>query len=148
MKKLYMAALCIFFITAGLQAEESQLLSAEQLKAKVLEITQAQNQVMLKGSTQADVDKLFALYSDDFVYRHDVYGGNYSKAQLYANTLRLQAMGKYDKTEPRYRILRQIPGYNAVAVERQEVYNGVTKNHLALFEFRADKVIKISEYWK
>ena len=147
MKKLYLAVLCIF-ITADLQATEPQVLSAEQLKEKVVEITQAQNQVMLKGSAQSDVDKLFALYSDDFVYRHDVYGGNYSKAQLYANTIRLQAMGKYDKAEPRYRILRQIPGYNAVAVERQEVHNGVTKNHLAVFEFRADKVIKISEYWQ
>ncbi len=132
----------------SLQAAELQVLSAEQLKAKVAEITQAQNKVMLKGSTRADVDQLFALYSDDFVYRHDVYGGNYSKKQLYDNTLRLQALGKYDKTTPRYRILSQLPGYNAVAVERQEVHQGVTQNHLAVFEFRADKVIKISEYWK
>ena len=132
----------------SLQAAEMQVLSAEQLKAKVAEITQAQNKVMLKGSTRADVDQLFALYSDDFVYRHDVYGGNYSKKQLYDNTLRLQALGKYDKTTPRYRILSQLPGYNAVAVERQEVHQGVTQNHLAVFEFRADKVIKISEYWK
>lgn len=132
----------------SLQAAEMQVLSAEQLKAKVAEITQAQNKVMLKGSTRADVDQLFALYSDDFVYRHDVYGGNYSKKQLYGNTLRLQALGKYDKTAPRYRILSQLPGYNAVAVERQEVHQGVTQNHLAVFEFRADKVIKISEYWK
>lgn len=132
----------------SLQAAELQVLSAEQLKAKVAEITQAQNKVMLKGSTRADVDQLFALYSDDFVYRHDVYGGNYSKKQLYDNTLRLQALGKYDKTAPRYRILSQLPGYNAVAVERQEVHQGVTQNHLAVFEFRADKVIKISEYWK
>ncbi len=132
----------------SLQAAELQVLSAEQLKAKVAEITQAQNKVMLKGSTRADVDQLFALYSDDFVYRHDVYGGNYSKKQLYDNTLRLQALGKYDKTAPRYRILSQLPGYNAVAVERQEVHQGGTQNHLAVFEFRADKVIKISEYWK
>lgn len=132
----------------SLQAAELQVLSAEQLKAKVAEITQAQNKVMLKGSTRADVDQLFALYSDDFVYRHDVYGGNYSKKQLYDNTLRLQALGKYDKNAPRYRILSQLPGHNAVAVERQEVHQGVTQNHLAVFEFRADKVIKISEYWK
>lgn len=84
----------------SLQAAELQVLSAEQLKAKVAEITQAQNKVMLKGSTRADVDQLFALYSDDFVYRHDVYGGNYSKKQLYDNTLRLRALGKYDKTAP------------------------------------------------
>ena len=124
------------------------MLSADELKAKVVEITAAQNQVMLKGSTPADVYKLFSFYSDDFVYRHDVYGGNYSKEQLYANTLRLLAMGKYTATKPRYRIVTQIPGYNGIAVERQEVHKGVVKNHLAVFEFREDKVTKIIEYWK
>lgn len=147
MKKIWLASLC-FLLTASAGAEQLKVLSPEELKAKVVEITAAQNQVMLKGSTQADVDKLFALYSDDFVYRHDAYGGNYSKEQLYTNTLRLLAMGKYDKTEPRYRIISQISGYNGVAVERQEKYKGVVKNHLAVFEFRENKVTKISEYWK
>lgn len=147
MTKFGFMALC-FLLSASAGAAELKVLSAEELKARVVEITTAQNQVMLKGSTQADVDKLFALYSEDFVYRHDAYGGNYSKEELYANTLRLLTIGKYDKTEPRYRILTQIPGHNAVAVERQEVHNGVTQNHLAVFEFRADKVTKISEYWK
>lgn len=147
MKKLYLATLFIFITVTG-RAAEPEALSAEQLMAKVAEITQAQNRVMLKGSVKADVDTLFAFYSEDFIYRHDVYGGNYSKEQLYANTIRLLAMGKYEYPEPRYQILRQIPGHNAVAVERQEVHNGVIQNHLAVFEFRADKVTKISEYWK
>lgn len=74
--------------------------------------------------------------------------GNYSKDELYANTMRLLAMGKSDKTEPRYCIINQIPGYNAIAVERQEVHKAVVKNHLAVFEFRHGKVPKVSEYWK
>lgn len=147
MRNVWLTSLCFLLISA-VSAAELRVLSADELKAKVIEVTAAQNQVMLKGSTAIDVDKLFALYSDDFVYRHDVYGGNYSKKQLYANTLRLQAMGKYDKTAPRYRIISQIPGYNGIAVERQEVHKGVVKNHLAVFEFREDKVIKIIEYWK
>ena len=147
MKKTWLASLC-FLLMANADAAQLKVLSSEELKAKVVEITAAQNQVMLKGSTQADVDKLFSLYSDDFVYRHDAYGGNYSKDELYANTLRLLAMGKYDKTEPRYRIISQIPGYNGIAVERQEVHKGVVENHLAVFEFRENKVTKISEYWK
>jgi len=147
MKKSGFIGIC-FLVMAGTVAAEPVVLSADELKAKIVEITAAQNQVMLQGSTAEDVDKLFALYSDDFVYRHDVYGGNYSKDELYANTMRLLAMGKYDKTEPRYRIINQIPGYNAIAVERQEVHKGVTKNHLAVFEFRQGKVTKIIEYWK
>jgi hypothetical protein len=147
MKRIWLAGVC-FLMMANADAVQLKVLSPEELKAKVVEITAAQNQVMLQGSTQADVDKLFALYSDDFVYRHDAYGGNYSKDELYTNTLRLLAMGKYDKTEPRYRIISQIPGYNGIAVERQEVHKGVVKNHLAVFEFRENKVTKISEYWK
>lgn len=147
MKKSGFIGFC-FLVMAGTGVAEPVVLSADELKAKVVEITAAQNQVMLQGSAQADVDKLFALYSDDFVYRHDAYGGNYSKDELYANTMRLLAMGKYDKTEPRYRIINQIPGYNAIAVERQEVHKGVVKNHLAVFEFREGKVTKVIEYWK
>lgn len=137
-----------FLLISSVSATEPSVLSADELKAKVVAITAAQNQVMLQGSIPADVDKLFSYYSDDFVYRHDVYGGNYSKEELYANTLRLQAMGKYAKTEPRYRIVSQIPGYNGIAVERQEVHKGMVKNHLAVFEFRENKVTKIIEYWK
>lgn len=147
MTKSCLIGLC-FLLMANAGAAQLKVLSPEELKAKVVEITTAQNQVMLKGSTQVDVDKLFALYSDDFVYRHDAYGGNYSKDELYSNTLRLLAMGKYDKTEPRYRIISQIPGLNAVAVERQEKHKGVVKSHLAVFEFSENKVTKISEYWK
>ena len=145
--KLLISVLALLLL-ANAHATELPVLSAEELTAKVVEITAAQNQVMLQGSTRADVDKLFAYYTDDFVYRHDVYGGNYSKEKLYANTVRLLDMGKYDKTEPRYRIVAQMPGYNAIAVERQEVHNGVVKHHLAVFEFRHDKVTQIIEYWK
>ena len=147
MNKLSLA-LVLALAMGCVAAAEPIVFSAEQLKAKVEQVTQAQNKVMLKGSVQADVDRLFALYSDDFVYIHEAYGGSYSKEQLYANTLRLMTMGKYDKTEPRYRIIGLMPGYNAIAVQRQEVHEGVTQNHLAVFEFRADKVTKIIEYWK
>lgn len=147
MYKLWVAAFYCFLSFAVL-ASELQVLPSEALKAKVVEITEAQNKVMLKGSTPADVDTLFAFYTDDFVYRHEVYGGDYARATLHANTLRLQAMGKYNNTEPRYRIVSLIPGLNAIAVERQEKHKGELKNHLAVFEFRGDKVSKIIEYWK
>lgn len=146
MYKLCLVAACC--LSAVVSASDLQVLPPEALKAKVVEITEAQNKVMLKGSTPADVDKLFALYSNDFVYRHEVYGGDYQKDTLYNNTLRLQAMGKYNNTEPRYHILTLIPGLNAIAVERQEKHKGELKNHLAVFEFRGDKVSKIIEYWK
>ena len=130
------------------QAADSLSLSADAQKAKVIEITDAQNKVMMHGSTVADVDKLFSVYTDDFTYIHDAYGGKYTKDELYGNTVRLLKRGVYSKTEPRYTLVSTIPGYNGIAVERQETHKGVTSKHLSVFEFRDGKVAKIIEYWK
>lgn len=130
------------------QAANPLSLSSDELKAKVIEVTDAQNKVMLLGSTVADVDALFSLYADDFTYIHEAYGGAYTRENLYGNTVRLLARGLYSKTEPRYTLISTIPGYNSIAVERQETHKGVTSKHLAVFEFRDAKVAKITEYWK
>lgn len=130
------------------QAADTASPFSDDLKAKVIEVTDAQNKVMMRGSTVADVDKLFSLYADDFTYLHEAYGGAYTRDELYANTIRLLERGLYNKTEPRYLLVSTIPGYNAVAVERQETHKGVTSKHLAVFEFRDGKVSKIIEYWK
>lgn len=130
------------------QAADPLPLSADELKAKVIEVTDAQNKAMMHGSTVADVDKLFSLYADDFTYIHVAYGGTYTKTELYDNTVRLLKRGIYSKTEPRYTLVSTIPGYNGIAVERQESHKGVTKKHLAVFEFHDAKVAKIIEYWK
>lgn len=130
------------------QAADSPPLSADELKAKVIEVTDAQNKVMMHGSTTADVDELFSLYADDFTYTHEAYGGTYTRDELYGNTTRLLERGIYSKTEPRYTLVSAIHGHNSIAVERQETHKGVTSRHLAVFEFRDAKVSKIIEYWK
>lgn len=55
MKKSGFIGFC-FLVMAGTRAAEAVVLSADELKAKIVEITAAQNQVMLQGSSQADVD--------------------------------------------------------------------------------------------
>jgi hypothetical protein len=130
------------------QAANPHILSADELKDKVTEVTDAQNKVMMQGSTAADVDKLFSLYTDNFVYIHEAYGGTYTRDELYGNTIRLLERGIYNKPEPRYILISTIPGYNSIAIERQETHKGVTSKHLAVFEFRDGKVSKIIEYWK
>lgn len=112
---------------------------------KVEEVTDAQNKVMMQGSTKADVDELFALYSSDFVYEHEAYGGAYSRETLYKNTLRVLDAGRYDMSSARYTITSTIAGDDAIAVERKE-HTGAT--HLAVFEFKNGKVSRIVEYWK
>ena len=138
----------VMFAAPFAQAADSSVLSADELKAKVIEVTDAQNKVMMYGSSVADVDKLFSLYTDDFSYIHEAYGGPYTRNELYGNTIRLLERGIYSKTEPRYTLVSTIPGYNGIAVERQETHKGVTSKHLAVFEFHDAKVSKIIEYWK
>jgi hypothetical protein len=141
---ILLAMLAVPFV----QAAGPDALSADQLQARAIEVTEAQNKVMMRGSTVADVDKLFALYTDDFVYLHEAYGGKYTRDELYGNTVSFLERGVYDKTEPRYTLISTIPGYNSIAVERKEIHKGVASNHLAVFEFRGGKVSKIVEYWK
>jgi len=145
---LLLLFIILVIATYNSQATELNVLSAEELKNKITEINHAQNQVLMQGSTVADADKLFALYTDDFIYIHEVYGGTYSRDELYNNTIKFLKAGRYTNTNARYKIISTIPGYNGIALERQETHQGVTANHLAVFEFRGDKVSKIIEYWK
>lgn len=140
--------LLLVFVSFVAHAEELKSLSSEDLEAKVVEVTNAQNKMMMRGSTVADIDSLFDLYTEDFVYIHKVYGGTYTRDELYGNSVKALNRGSYDFTEPRYRIVSMIPGYNGIAVERQENWKGRIANHLAVFEFRGYKVSKIIEYWK
>lgn len=141
--------LCWLFVAPALGwANESADLSPAQLKQLLVEVNELQNNVLLQNSTIADLNKLFARYTEDFEYIHEVYGGTYSRQHLYKNYAAHIKDGKYSRTDARYKIVTMIVGLNAVAVERQEVHAGVTSHHLTVFEFRADKVSRIIEYWK
>jgi len=121
-------------------------LSADKITALVNQVNDASNRVMLKGSTVADVDALFALYSPDFVYVHEVYGGTYSRQQLYNNSLKNLKAGRFQLLQPRYQLLQVIPGLNAAAVQRREFPSG--QLHLTVFEFKGGQVAKVIEYWQ
>lgn len=143
--------ICVFMtaiLTLEASAEEVKILSSQELKNKVHEITLAQNKAIRFDATVADADELFSLFTDDFVYIHEVYGGTYTREKLYGNSIKYIKAGHYTRTDDRYKIVSMIPGHNGVAIERQQTYKGVTKNHLAVFEFRGDKVSRIIEYWK
>lgn len=146
MKSLFFSLITL--VASFSHAADPRVLSQAELKAKLAVVTDVQNKVMMHGSTVADVDALFSLYTNDFVYVHEVYGGIYTRDELYKNTIRALERGSYAMTEPRYTIVSMIPGYNGIAVERQEISKGTAKRHLAVFEFRDDKVSKITEYWK
>ncbi|MFZ5841458.1 MAG: hypothetical protein ACOY3E_01045 [Pseudomonadota bacterium] len=87
MKKIVYVVLG-FMISAACFAGESVELSAERIKALISVVNDASNRMMMSGSTVSDVDALFSLYTDDFVYTHEVYGGDYSREQLYTNSVK------------------------------------------------------------
>lgn len=128
--------------TASLATE----LPAVRIRALVETLNEASNRLMMRGSTAADVDAVFAHYTPDFVYIHEVYGGSYSREQLQRNSIRNLQAGRFQLEQPRYKILQILVGRNAAAVERQEQASGQV--HLSVFEFRDDKISKITEYWK
>ncbi len=143
MNKLIITLLLI--LTVPVVATEVNESSIENLKAQIIAVNKAQNKVLMHDSTVADAERLFAMYSEDFIYIHEVYGGEYSKAHLYRNTVRYLKSGGYNKVEDRYTVVSMIVGLNAVAVQRKEKDGDL---HLAVFEFKGDKVSKITEYWK
>jgi hypothetical protein len=145
MRSVFIGLAALLASVAPAAAED---LTPDQLRAKVAEITQVQNKVMMAGSTTADIDALFALYTPDFVYVHEAYGGTYTRDHLYGNTVRALSAGRYNGERPRYRVVAMIPGHNGIAVEREEIHQGVAHRHLAVFEFRGDQVSRIIEYWK
>ena len=144
MKSMFVVLMLSFSLLAS--GQEKQDVSGQQLEAFIEKVNLAQNKVMMRNSTPQDIDALFAMYSDDFTYVHAAYGGNYSRETLLGNTLRIQKAGRYNLDEGRYKILRIIPGLNGAAVERMETKS--QKIHLSVFEFKDEKVSKITEYWK
>lgn len=141
----FMALLLASFLALSVHAADGSALTSVELRNRVAEINAAQNAVTMRGSTAADVDRLFANYADDFTYVHEAYGGTYTRQQLYENTLRNLEAGRYTLDEDRYTILRTIAGRNAIAVERRERGGAI---HLTVFEFAGTKVSRIVEYWK
>lgn len=147
MRKFLLAVLfCVVGASSLAFADDGTILSADEMKAIVKEVTQAQNKMMMRGSTVADVDALFAYYPEDFVYVHEVYGGVYTRKSLYRNAAKYAASGHYRMEQDRYQIVQMIAGHQAVAVQRLELASG--KHHLTVFEFKGKKLAKILEYWK
>lgn len=132
--------------TVAAAQTQPQHMSAPEILALVHKINDLQNKAMLTTTVKADIDALFALYSADFEYLHEKYGGTYSRDLLYRNTLKAVETNRYQDQLPRYQIESVLPGINAAAVRRFQ-QTGTPAYHLTLFEFADGKVRRIVEYW-
>ncbi|GAB3029169.1 hypothetical protein [Bowmanella dokdonensis] len=99
------------------------------------------------SSLQA-INDLFALYTDDYVYQHEGYGGIYSREHLYNNSVAFFKQGRYrDDAPDSYKLVSIIPGKQAAAVQRAYQGKNGVELRLTLLEFTGDKVSRIVEYW-
>ncbi|MBL4662674.1 MAG: nuclear transport factor 2 family protein [Flavobacteriaceae bacterium] len=104
------------------------------------------------NSKLEDIDNIFNLFTDDFVYIHPKYGGTYTRKNLFNGYIRNQKNGGYDGSVIDIKIVNKIIGLNAVTIEKRfikkekgEIVEG--KSEMTLFEFRNGKIFKIFEYW-
>jgi len=86
-----------------------------------------------------DIERKFKKVTDDFVYIHEGYGGEYSRQDLYNGFVRNFKAGRYEDNEP-IKILNTIHGLNIVMVKRDV-------DKATLFEFRGKKIARIKEFW-
>ena len=147
MKTIGMSVLMIVGLLSSLSIS-AKALTPEVIMSKVVEINRAQNVVLMKGSTKADLDQLFSLKTEDFTYIHEKYGGTYSRDTLYGNYLKRVKNGQYTFEHNRYEIVHVLTGENTAAIQRlQTNTDGEQALHLVVFEFDGDKVSRMVEYW-
>lgn len=124
--------------------DQNSKLSKYQLTKIFENYNQIRSKVFSDNSTVADVDSLFAFYTDSFTYNHPDYGGIYSRSLLYNNTVKFLKAGRY-KNSPSRHILNMIVGLNAIVIEEQ--YAGSHKKTVTLYKFTGDQISYIEEYW-
>lgn len=140
------AVLASLLLATAVGAQEDTALSEADIRQLVERVNDAQNRMMMRGAGATEVNAVFDLYTEDFTYVHEAYGGVYTRQELHGNSVRFAEAGEYQFTEDRYRILHILPGHDAAAVQRLESSSG--NPHLAVFEFKEGKVSRIIEYWK
>lgn len=158
MKKLLIATLAAFALFSGSHAFAQKAESTTH-KDSLIKIVKEYYRLNLKvfqaGSTVADIDNIFKLFTDDFTYIHPKYGGLYTRKVLYKGYTRNQKRGGYDGSTADVKITQMITGLNAVVVKR--IYMRKDKKdkgkikpgkpQMTLFEFKNGKIVKIFEYW-
>src|SRR5690606_20721124 len=143
----------IFVMHIGATAQDITEAHRDSLKNAVTQYYALNLKVYQKGSSRNDIDKLFSLFTDDFVYVHPKYGGEYSRTDIYEGYVNNQANGAYNGTTVDVKVRNIIIGLNAVATDRVYLNKGDSGDivevdpGMTLFEFRDGKISRIFEYW-
>ncbi|MDF2157106.1 nuclear transport factor 2 family protein [Algoriphagus sp. CAU 1675] len=108
--------------------------------------------IFSKDSDIKDVEKLFQMFSEDFTYVHEEYGGVYTREDLYNGYSRNIEKGDYDGSIYDIRVFSVISGKDALAVSKRYVSQTNPNpqqedGEMAVFEFKDGKIFRITEYW-
>lgn len=147
------SAILLLFFTDDACGQEATPLHKDSLKNVIHRYYELSLKIYQSNSVAKDIDDLFELFTEDFVYVHPKYGGAYTRKDLYDGYVRNQKNGAYDGSIADLSLKNMIIGLNAVVTERAylkkedsgeftEVDPGMT-----LFEFKDGKISKIFEYW-
>lgn len=150
--KSFLITFSLLLLTGSLKAQNATPAHKDSLNAIVNEYYRLNLAVFQANSTPEQIDQIFGLFTDDFVYEHPKYGGTYSREDLYNGYKRNQANGGYDGSVMDILEFTRITGLNAVVVERSYVTKGESgakpgDKQMTLFEFRQGKIKRIFEYW-
>lgn len=150
--KILVFLLLVLSATREIIAQKATQVHKDSLETIVDEYYKLNLKIFQENSTIDDIDKTFALFTEDFTYVHPKYGGTYTREDLYHGYVRNQNNGAYDGKVVGIRILNKIIGLNAVVVEKffvekkdDEIKDG--EPEMTLFEFRDGKIARIFEYW-
>lgn len=132
---------------SGLEPEEKP-----KQEEMLIQYYQLNLKIFGEDSDIKDIEELFQLFSDDFTYVHQAYGGVYSRQDLYNGYRRNLELGEYTGEIYDIRIFSVISGKDALAVSKRFVSesNPDPQNEngeMAVFEFQDGKIYRITEYW-
>lgn len=143
----------LFFLNIEVKSQAITEVHKDSIRKIVEQYYSLNLKVYQQNSTKDDIDNLFNLFTDDFVYVHPKYGGKYSRKVIYEGYINNQKNGSYDGSITDVKIKNMIIGLNALVTDRaylRKVESGELEEvdpGMTLFEFRNGKISKIFEYW-
>lgn len=143
----------LLFLHIDVKSQEITEEHKDSLRIVVEQYYSLNLKIYQQSSTKGDIDKLFNLFTDDFVYVHPKYGGSYSRTDIYEGYLNNQKNGSYNGSTTDVKIRNLIVGLNALVTDRvyfRKIVSGELEEvdpGMTLFEFRDGKISKIFEYW-
>ncbi len=146
------ASIFLILFSTGLFAQDATTAHKDSLNAVIGKYYELNSIIFQPNSTVEDVDRLFDLFTDEFVYVHPKYGGTYTREDLYVGYLRNQKNGAYDGSIADIKIAKKITGLNACAVQKHfiEKKGDVLEQgepQMTLFEFEKGRISRIMEFW-